>query len=84
MVMDNFLLVILTIPLIDISLLMDLYKVHNLLPLHPEVQFSYILEGQYLAISKHGVYAAIPNDYDIRICMGTEVYPYMLSEALYP
>ena len=46
--MDDCLLVILTIPLIDRSWQM----VHNFPALHPdlEVQFSYILEEQYLAI----------------------------------
>ena len=60
--MQNFLLVILTIPLIDQSLEMDLYKVYNLPAPHPElkIQFKYELEGEYLAISKDGLYAAIP------------------------
>ena len=42
-IMENFLLVILTIPLADQSLVMSLYKVHNMLALHPElhVQFEY-------------------------------------------
>ena len=41
--MQDFLLVILTIPLIDQSLEMDLYKVYNLQALHPElkIQFKY-------------------------------------------
>ena len=44
-VVDDILLIILTIPLIDKSLQMDLYKVHNLPALHPElgVQFSYVI-----------------------------------------
>ena len=52
-IMENFLLVILTIPLADQSLVMNLYKVHNLLALHPKlhVQFHYQLEGEYLAIN---------------------------------
>ena len=59
-VMENFLAIILTVPLIDISLQMNVYRVHNLPTLHPElkVQFTYQLEGQYLAISKNGIYAA--------------------------
>ena len=53
-VMDDFLLIILTIPLIDQSLEMDLYKVYNLPALHPKlkIEFTYQLEGEYLAISK--------------------------------
>ena len=37
-VMDDFLLIILTIPLTDQSLEMDLYKVHNLPALHPKLK----------------------------------------------
>ena len=41
-IMENFLLVILTTPLADQSLVMNLYRVHNSLALHPKlhVQFS--------------------------------------------
>ena len=51
-IMEDFLLVILTVPLVDKSLQMDLYKVHNLPALHPKlnIQFTYQLEGKYLAI----------------------------------
>ena len=57
MVMDDFLLVTLTIPLIDRSLQMDFHKIHNLPALHRVLglQFSYVMEGQYLAISKYGL-----------------------------
>ena len=53
--MDDFLLIILTISLTDQSLEMDLYKVYNLLALHPKlkIEFTYQLEGEYLAISKN-------------------------------
>ena len=47
------------------------------------VQFSYFVEGQYLAISKHGLYVAIPTKHDITICMATEGYLSMLYQALY-
>ena len=52
--MENFLLVILTIPLADQSLIMNMHRVHNLSALHPKlhVQFQYQLEGEYLAITK--------------------------------
>ena len=42
------------------------------------------MEVQYLAISKHGFYAAIPSEHDIRICMATEGYLCMLNQAPYP
>ena len=61
-IMENFLLVILTIPLADQSLVMNLYKVHNMPTLHPglHVQFEYQLEGEYLAITRDKQYAALP------------------------
>ena len=61
-IIEKFLLVILTIPLADQSLVMNLYKVHNMPALHPElhVQFEYQLEGEYLAITKDKQYAARP------------------------
>ena len=60
--MENFLLVILTIPLADQSLVMNLYKVHNMPSLHPElhVQFEYQLEDEYSVITKEEQYAALP------------------------
>ena len=69
-IMENFLLVILTMPLADQSLVMNLYKIHNMLALHPElhVQFEYQLEGEYLAITKDKQYAALPTARDIQIC----------------
>ena len=53
-VMDDFLLILLTIPLTDQSLEMDLYKIYNLPTLHPKlkIEFTYQIEGEYLAISK--------------------------------
>ena len=74
--MENFLLVILTIPLVDQSLVMNLYKVHNLSALHPElhVQFQYQLEGEYLAITKDKQYVALPTAQDIQICETTDRY----------
>ena len=61
-VMDYFLLILLTIPLTDQSLEMDLYKIYNLPTLHPKlkIEFTYEIEGEYLAISKSRRYAAIP------------------------
>ena len=66
-VMENFLLVVLTVPIIDTSLQMNVYRVHNLPTLHPELktQFTYQLEGKFLAVSKDGIYAALPKDRDI-------------------
>ena len=81
----NFLLVILTIPLADQSLVMNLYKVHNMPALHPElhVQFEYQLEGEYLAITKgQAICLPFPTARDIRICETTERYLCPMNQAL--
>ena len=85
-VMDDFLLILLTIPLTDQSLEMNLYKVYNLPALHPElkVEFTYELEGEYLAITKNKLYAALPTAREIRICKGTGGYLCLMNQALYP
>ena len=85
-IMENFLLVILTIPLADQSLVMNLYKVSNLPALDPQlnIQFQYQLEGEYLAITKDKQYAAIPTAWDIRICETTERHLCPMNQALYP
>ena len=74
--MQDFLLVILTIPLI----------VYNLLALHPDlkIQFKYGLEGEYLAISKDGLYTTIPTAWDVIICLTIEHYICLMNQALYP
>ena len=79
-------LIILTVPLVDKSLQMDLYKVHHLPALHHKfnIQFTYQLEGKYLAIGKHRLYAALPCENDIRICMTTYGGLCMMNQALYP
>ena len=54
-VMDDYLMVILTIPLIDSSLDVNLYKVYNLPMLHPklQIQVEYQLKGAYFATHMH-------------------------------
>ena len=86
MVVHNVLVIILTIPLIDNSLQMNVYKVHNLPSLHPglQIQASYQLEGEYLAIDQHGIYASLPAASDVQICMMTGGGLCMLNQALYP
>ena len=85
-IMEDFLLVILKVPLIDKSLQMDLYKIHSLPALHPKlnIRCTYQQEGKYLAIGKHGLYAALPSENDIRICMTTSGGLCMINQALYP
>ena len=83
---NQFLVVVIAIPLVDQSLQLDLYKVHNLPAIHPElkIEFQYQLEGSYLAVHRHGFYVAMPTEQDIGICQATEGYICVLNQALYP
>ena len=85
-VMNNFLLIILTIPLTNQSLEMDPYKVYNLPALHPKlkIEFTYQIEGEYLAVSKSRLYAALPTARQIRVCETTEEYLCLMNQVLYP
>ena len=85
-VMDDCLMVILTIPLIDDSLNVNLYKVYNLPMLHPklQIQVEYQLEGTYFATHMHGMYATIPKESDIKLCMMSQGHLCMFDEPLYP
>ena len=49
-----------------------------------KVEFTYQLEGEYLAITKNKLYAALPTAGEIRICKGTEGYLCLMNQALHP
>ena len=53
---------------------MNLYKVRNLHVLHLElkIQFTFVLEGQYLVVSKHSIYTTFLTEHDIYIYMATQ------------
>ena len=61
-------------------------RLYNLLSIDPDlgVQFTYQLEGEYLAITENGLYAMVPSASDICLCMATKGYICMLNQALYP
>ena len=86
MVLDDYLMVILTIPLIDSSLDVNLYKVHNLPMLHPQLQIQviYDLEGAYFATRVDCMYATIPKETDIKLCLMSKGHLCMFEEPLYP
>ena len=85
-VMDDFLLIILTIPFKDQFLEMNLYKVYNLPTLLPELKVEYIYElgGEYLAITNNKLHAALPTAREIRISKGTGGYLCLINQALFP
>ena len=72
-VLQDYLMLILTVPLVDKSLHMNLYKVHNLPMLHPtlNVHVQYELEGPYLATMMDGMFILLPTALDIKLCLVT-------------
>ena len=72
-VLQDYLMLILTAPLIDLSLQMDLYKVYNLPMLHPtlNVYAQYEVEGTYLATLMESMFISFPSTLDIKLCLMT-------------
>ena len=85
-VVEDVLSMLLTIPLIDKSLQMNMYKVHNLPALHTELGIAaeYILEGDYLAVDEHGLYVALPDAREIQICLTSQGGLCVMNQALHP
>ena len=85
-VMDKMLVILMTIPVLDKTLELNIYQVHNLPAIPPgqEVAALYQLENQYFAIGKHGIYVTLPTEQSVRICLQTELAICILEQALYP
>ena len=85
-VLQDYLMLILTIPLVDQSLHMNLYKVHNLPMLHPtlNVHVQYELEGPYLATMMDGMFITLPTALDVKLHLVTNGHLCMFNQALYP
>ena len=83
-VLEDYLMLILTVPLIDQSLHMDLYKVHNLPMLHPtlHVHAQYEIEGSYLATVMDGMFITLPTALDVRLCLMMNGHLCMFNQAL--
>ena len=85
-VLQDYLMLILTVPPIDQSLQMNLYKVYNLPMLHPtlNVHAQYEIEGDYLATCMEGMFISLPSTLDIKLCLMTNGHLCMFDQALYP
>ena len=85
-IIQDLLVVLVTIPLMDVSLQMNVYQVHNLLAVHPKLNISatYELEGKYLAVGQDGHYLALPSETDLSMCLITAGGLCKMSQALYP
>ena len=85
-VLEDYLMLILTVPLVDQSLHMNLYEVHNLPMLHPtlHVHAQYEIEGSYLATVMDGMFITLPTALDVRLCLMTNGQLCMFNQVLYP
>ena len=72
-VLDKLLVVLLTIPLTDQSLEMNIFKIHNLPLVHPKyhVLAKYKIEGDYIAVDKKGMYVALPEETSLLLYPGS-------------
>ena len=84
--LEDYLLLILTGPLVDQSLHMNLYKVYNLPMLHPilHMHAQYELESSYLATVMDGMFITLPTALDVKLCLMTNRHLYMFNQMLYP
>ena len=84
-VLEDYLMLILTIPLIDQSLHMNLYKVHNLPMLHLmlHVHAQYEIESSYLATVMDGMFITLPTALDVKLCLMTNGHLCMFKQTLY-
>ena len=85
-VLQDYLMLILTVSLVDQSLQMNLYEVHNLPMLHPilNVHAQYKLEGAYLDTLMEGMFVSLPTALDVKLCLITNGHFCMFDQAVYP
>ena len=85
-IVEDVLTMLLTIPLIDKSLEMNIYRVHNLPALQVKlgVAAEYILEGDYIAVDQLGVYVALPDEKEMQICLTSQGGLCVMNQALHP
>ena len=84
-VLQDYLMLILTVPLVDQLLQMNLYKVHNLPMLHPtlNVHAQYELEGVYLVTMMEDMFISLPTALHVKLCLIMSGHLCMFDQALY-
>ena len=83
---DDVLFIVMTIPLKDTSLQMNVYKVHNLPQVHPKLNVSvtYDLEGKYLAVGHEGHYISLPDEGELTLCLLSRGGLCKMNQAMHP
>ena len=84
-VLEDYLMLILTVPLVDQSLQMNLYKVHYLPMLRPtlNVHAQYELEGTYFTTMMESMFISLPTALDVKLCLVTNGHLCMFNQALH-
>ena len=84
-VLQDYLMLILSVPLVDQSLQMNLYKVHYLPMLHPtlNVHAQYEIEGTYLATLMEGMFISLLSALGVKLCLITNGHLCMFDQELY-
>ena len=84
-VLEDYLMLILTVPLVYQSLHMNLYKVYNLPMLHPtlHVHAQYEIENSYLATIMDGMFITLPTALEVKLCLMMNGHLCMFKQALY-
>ena len=79
-------MLIVTVPLVDQSLQMNLYKAQNLPMLHSvlNVHAQYELEGTYLVTMMDGMFISLPTALGIKLCLISNRHLCMFNQPLYP
>ena len=82
---DNILVILLTIPILDTTLELNIYWVHNLPAIPPGHQLAatYQLEGEYFTVGKHEVYVALPHHDTVVRCINSNLAICQMDQALY-
>ena len=85
-ILQDYLMLILTIPLVYQSLQMDLYIVYNIPMSHPTLHMhaQYEIKGTYLATLMKGMFISLPSTLDVKLCLMTNRHLCMFDKALYP
>ena len=83
---DNTIILSCVIPLVDESLNLHLYKVHNLPAVHKEskLMVKYNLESEYFAVSADNSFVTIPDSFAINFCEASRQHVCHLSAPLIP
>ena len=79
-------MILLTIPILDTTLDLNIYWVHNLPAIPPghQLAVTYQLEGEYFTVGKHRVHVALSHHDTVVRCINSNLAICQMDQALYP